>query len=253
MPVSRWPDAGDEQLGELRHHAERGGAEAVRLGRHVAPAEDGEPLLARRSPRSACGSWPPPRRRRAGTPCRRRTRGRPGGRSRPRWRPRAGTRRGSASGCRRRRRSWARRPRHRGARGCAARSATWPRCRGWPHRSASRRRPHHRRRARGAGRRAPGAAGRRAGRASFVSRRRAARPRSCGERGAGAGDDIGPSERFSLSRRRRWTRRCFRVVGSLVEAAHGSSSVAGLGGVRPAGDPCPRRRPTPRARAGAAG
>ena len=45
MPVSRWPDGGHEQLHELGHHAERGLAEAVRLGRHLAPAEDRQPLL----------------------------------------------------------------------------------------------------------------------------------------------------------------------------------------------------------------
>ncbi len=42
QPLAR---AGHEQLRELRHHAERGGAEAARLGGDLAPPEDREPLL----------------------------------------------------------------------------------------------------------------------------------------------------------------------------------------------------------------
>ena len=44
MPDSPF-DAGDEELAEARHHGARGGAEDVRRGRHVAPAEDFEAFL----------------------------------------------------------------------------------------------------------------------------------------------------------------------------------------------------------------
>ena len=142
--------AGDEELDEARHHALGGGAQDVGVGRHLAPAEDGQALLGRDlldlglglGQRVGVGGRTPYRRR----SCRHR-----GARSRPR---RAGTRRGPASGCPRRHRSWSRRPRRRGGRGCAARSGPWPRCRGWRRRSGWRRTPRRTRRARGEGRRA---------------------------------------------------------------------------------------------------
>ena len=146
----------EEELGEGRHRAAGGRAQHVVLGRDVAPAQDREVLLGGELLDATAGLGDRVGVARAGTRCRRRTtRGR-AGRSRRR---RAGTRRAPAAGSRRRHRSWARRRRRRGGRGCAARCGPWPRCRGWPRPSASRRRRHRRRRARGAGRRGPGRVG----------------------------------------------------------------------------------------------
>ena len=141
------------------------------VDRDLAPAEDGEALLGGDLLDPAAGLGHRPRRRRAGTRCRRRRSPAAAARSRTRGHVAQEARRGPASGCRRRRRSWARRPRHRGARGCAARSAPWRRCRGWPRRSGWPRRRRRRRRARARGRTALGAAGTRAWRTEAFSRR----------------------------------------------------------------------------------
>ena len=94
--MSRTPAAGDEQLAERRHHAERGRAEAARgrPGRRASRGRSRPSSAAISSIRwrvLATSSASP-----GGTPCRRRTRRAAGARSR---RPRAGTRPGPAAGC----------------------------------------------------------------------------------------------------------------------------------------------------------
>ena len=78
IPVDAAAGAGHEELAERRHHAAGGRAERRRgrPARRASRGRSGPPR--RRAPRSGAGSWRPPRRRPAGTPCRRRTRAAPG-------------------------------------------------------------------------------------------------------------------------------------------------------------------------------
>ena len=200
MPVTRAAGAGHEEL--ARTSASRR-ARSRRAGR-ARPGTSRQPRTRR--PSSAAISsirWPGlgdlPRRRRGGTPCRRRTR-LAAGSSKSHDLAQERVRdlhqdAGAVTGVRL------------GAGGAAVLEVAQRgerlgrRCRGWPRRSGSRRRRRRRRRARGAGRRALGAAGTRAGRAQVLSRRRRATAEAVRlvQRGAGAGTTLAQAERFSLS------------------------------------------------------